>query len=201
MRKGECIRERTPLSLDDAKRLIQLYVDHYCDFRLPDAIGYPQRRLGGISLGITEEERCQQTAHYFQRAASGWGRVATRTLKVDDKLVRTYADVSGDHNPVHVNDAFAARTRFGRRIAHGGILFGFVSKVIGNDLPGVGTIFREQTISFKAPVLIDETVTLVVTVAELLPKNGAKLTTVITNEKGLIVANGTAEVKLPLLSE
>ena len=129
------------------------------------------------------------------------GQSCTRILKVDDKLVRAYADVSGDHNPVHVNDAFAARTRFGHRIAHGGILFSFVSKVIGNDLPGVGTIFRDQTISFKSPVLIDETVTLMVTIAELLPKNGAKLTPVITNEKGVIVANGTAEVKLPLLSE
>lgn len=129
------------------------------------------------------------------------GQSCTRTLKVDDKLVHAYADVTGDHNPVHVNDEFAKKTRFGSRIAHGGILFGFISKVLGNDLPGVGTIFLSQTINFKAPVFIGETVTLLATLVELLPKNGAKLTTVITNEKGITVAMGTADVKLPLLDK
>jgi 3-hydroxybutyryl-CoA dehydratase len=125
------------------------------------------------------------------------GQSFTTTLKVDDKLVHAYADVTGDHNPVHLNDAFAAQTPFGRRIAHGGILFGLVSKVLGTDLPGVGTIFLSQTINFKAPVYIDETVKLVVTLAELLPKNGAQFSCVITNEKGTLVADGTATVKLP----
>ena len=125
------------------------------------------------------------------------GHSCTKTLKVDDKLVHAYADVTGDHNPVHVNDAFAATTPFKHRIAHGGIEFGFVSKVLGNDLPGVGTIFLSQTINFKAPVYINETITLVVTLVELLPKNGARLTTVITNDKGVVVADGTSTVKLP----
>jgi 3-hydroxybutyryl-CoA dehydratase len=129
------------------------------------------------------------------------GENCTTTLKVDDKLVHAYADVTGDHNPVHLNDAFAAKTRFGRRIAHGGILFGLVSKVLGADLPGVGTIFLSQTINFKAPVYIDDTVKLVVTLVELLPKNGAQFTAVITNENGKVVADGTATVKLPLLNK
>ena len=129
------------------------------------------------------------------------GQSFTKSLKVDDNLVHAYAEVSGDHNPVHLNDEFAAKTPFGRRIAHGGILFSLVSNVLGNDLPGVGTIFLSQTINFKAPVFIDETVTLIVTLAELLPKNGAKFNCVITNEKGTVVADGTATVKLPLLKK
>ena len=125
------------------------------------------------------------------------GQSVTTTLKVDDKLVHAYADVTGDHNPVHLDDAFAAKTPFGRRIAHGGILFGLVTKVLGTELPGIGTIFMSQTINFKAPVYINDTVKLVVTLAELLPKNGAKLNCVITSENGTVVADGTATVKLP----
>jgi 3-hydroxybutyryl-CoA dehydratase len=122
----------------------------------------------------------------------------TRTLQVDEKLIHDYADVTGDHNPIHVDAAYAAKTRFGRCIAHGGILVGFISKVLGDDFPGDGTVWMSQEVRFKAPVFVDDTVTLEVTLVHLLPKNGAWLTTVISNENGVIVANGTAEVKLPL---
>jgi 3-hydroxybutyryl-CoA dehydratase len=122
----------------------------------------------------------------------------TRALKVDEKLIHDFADVTGDHNPIHGDAAYAAKTRFGRCIAHGGILFGFISKVLGDDFPGDGTVWMSQEIRFKAPVFVNDTVTLEVTLVHLLPKNGAWLTTVITNQDGVIVANGTAEVKLPL---
>jgi len=129
------------------------------------------------------------------------GQSCTRKLKVDDKMVHGYADLTGDHNPIHIDDAFAAKTRFGRRIAHGGILFGFISNILGTEMPGVGTVYLSQTVNFKGPVFIDDTVTLEATIVELLPKNGAKITTVITNEKGEVVMDGIAEVKLPKVSK
>ena len=126
------------------------------------------------------------------------GMSCTRTLKIDEKLIHAYADVTGDHNPIHVDAAYAAKTKFGRCIAHGVILVGFISKVLGDDFPGDGTVWVNQDIKWKAPVFINDTVTLEVTLVHLLPKNGAWLTTVLTNQDGVIVANGTAEVKLPL---
>ena len=68
-------------------------------------------------------------------------------------------------------------------------------------MPGVGTIFLAQTVNFKRPVFINDTVTLTATIVELLPKNGAKITTVITNEKGDVVMDGFAEVKLPKVNK
>ena len=83
----------------------------------------------------------------------------TSSKIVDDKMVRGYADLIGDHNPIHVDDAFAKKTKFGQRIAHGGILFGVISKILGMDMPGNGTVFLSQTVNFRAPVFINDTVT------------------------------------------
>ena len=116
---------------------------------------------------------------------------------IDDKLVRAFAEVSGDRNPIHMDDAVASQSRFGQRIAHGGILFGIVSKVLGMDMPGVGTVYLSQTCSFKLPVFIGDQVTLVATIVELLPKSIARISTVITRQTGEVVMDGMAEVKLP----
>jgi len=117
---------------------------------------------------------------------------------VDDKLVRGFADVTGDHNPIHVDDDFAKKTKFGQRIAHGGILFGIISKVLAMEMPGPGTVYLSQVINFRAPVFINDTVTLEATITELLPKNGAKISTVIKKQTGEVVVDGEATVKLPL---
>jgi 3-hydroxybutyryl-CoA dehydratase len=126
------------------------------------------------------------------------GKKYTFSEVVDDKLVRGFADVTGDHNPIHVDDEFAKKTKFGRRIAHGGILFGIISKVLAMEMPGPGTVYLSQLISFRAPVFINDTVTLEVAIAELLPKNGAKISTVIKKQTGDVVVDGEATVKLPL---
>ncbi|MBB4198239.1 hypothetical protein CCR94_17260 [Rhodoblastus sphagnicola] len=116
---------------------------------------------------------------------------------IDDALVRGYADLTGDHNKIHVDDAFAKNTKFGRRIAHGGILFGMISKMLGEQMPGLGTVYLSQLVNFHAPVFIDDTVTLVATITALLPKHVAKITTIITKQTGEIVADGVSTVKLP----
>jgi len=131
-------------------------------------------------------------------AEFGVGRKYDFSELVDDKLVRGFADVTGDHNPIHVDDDFAKKTKFGQRIAHGGILFGIISKVLAMQMPGPGTVYLTQVINFRAPVFINDTVTLEATITELLPKNGAKISTVIKKQTGEVVVDGEATVKLPL---
>ena len=116
---------------------------------------------------------------------------------VDDKLVRSYADVTGDHNKIHVDDAFAKTTIFGQRIAHGGILFGMISKVLGDDMPGIGTIYLSQLVNFHAPVFINDTVSLELTITALLPKHVAKIGCIMKKQTGEVVVDGVATVKLP----
>jgi 3-hydroxybutyryl-CoA dehydratase len=116
---------------------------------------------------------------------------------VDDKLVRGYADITGDHNKIHVDEAFAKTTIFGQRIAHGGILFGMISKVLGDNMPGIGTIYLSQLINFHAPVFINDTVSLEVTITTLLPKHVAKIGCVMKKQTGEVVVDGVATVKLP----
>ena len=117
---------------------------------------------------------------------------------IDDKLVRGFADVTGDHNPLHVDEEFAKKTKFGRRIAHGAILNGIISRVLAENMPGPGTVYLSQLINFRAPVFINETVTLEVAMSELLPKNGSKISSVFMKQTGVVVADGEATVKLPM---
>ena len=97
------------------------------------------------------------------------GQTCTYSQLIDDKLVHAFADLTGDHNKIHVDDAFAKKTKFGQRIAHGGIMFGMISKVCGSYMPGLGTVYLSQLVNFHAPVFINDTVTLVVTISALLP--------------------------------
>jgi acyl dehydratase len=125
------------------------------------------------------------------------GQSVTYTQVIDDNLVRGYADLTGDHNPIHVDDAFAKRTKFHQRIAHGGILFGMVSMVLGDHMPGIGTIYMSQLVNFHAPVFINDKVTAVCTITTLLPKHVAKISTVVTKQDGTVVMDGVSTVKLP----
>jgi 3-hydroxybutyryl-CoA dehydratase len=125
------------------------------------------------------------------------GQSATYSQLVDDKLVRGYADLTGDHNKIHVDDVFARKTKFGQRIAHGGIMFGMISKVCGGIMPGLGTVYLSQLVNFHAPVFINDTVTLVVTITALLPKHVAKINCIMTKQTGEVVVDGVATCKLP----
>ena len=92
------------------------------------------------------------------------GDTAALTVTVSDEMVRRFSELTGDRNPVHLDDAFAQRTRFGQRIAHGMIAASQISAVIGNTLPGPGAIYLSQTLQFLAPVFIGDTVKTTVTV-------------------------------------
>jgi 3-hydroxybutyryl-CoA dehydratase len=125
------------------------------------------------------------------------GQTCVCELLIDDKLVRAFAELSGDRNPIHLDDETAKKSKFGQRIAHGAILFGLVSKTLGMDMPGIGTVYLGQTCNFKLPVFIGDTVKLEAKITELLPKSIAKISTIITKQTGEVVMDGFAEVKLP----
>lgn len=121
------------------------------------------------------------------------GARATRTLTVTDEHVRTYAEISGDRNPLHFDDAFAAGTRFGRRVVQGGLTTGLLHALVAMDLPGPGTVFLEQSWKFTAPVFIDDTITAEAEVLEVhATKPVTKLGVRVARADGTVVLEGTA---------
>lgn len=126
------------------------------------------------------------------------GDSASFTKTVSEHDVYTYAGVSGDFNPAHVNEVEAQKGMFGKRIAHGMLSAGFISTVLGTQLPGPGTIYMGQELRFTKPVFFGDTITATVTVAELIPeKNRAILDTVCTNQNGEVDIKGKATVMPP----
>ena len=114
---------------------------------------------------------------------------------VTDADIYLFAGVTGDLNPFHVNEEYAGRTFFKGRIAHGMLLAGFISTVIGCHLPGPGTVYVSQSLNFLAPARIGDTITAQATVSEVqADKNRVTLETVCTNQNGEIVLAGQATV-------
>lgn len=122
------------------------------------------------------------------------GMTAEFSKKVSDADVAAFANVTGDHNPVHLDEAAAARTRFGGRIAHGMLSAGIISAAIASTLPGPGSVYLSQTLKFTAPVRIGDTVTATITVVELLSKNRVRLATTCRNQSGETVLDGEAVI-------
>jgi 3-hydroxybutyryl-CoA dehydratase len=123
------------------------------------------------------------------------GDKASRTTIISDDMIRLFAELTGDANPVHLDDAYAATTRFGRRIAHGMLAAGLISATLANDLPGPGTIYLSQTLQFKAPVYPGDTITTTVEVKSARPdKPIVTLGTICTNQENVVVLEGEAVV-------
>jgi 3-hydroxybutyryl-CoA dehydratase len=123
------------------------------------------------------------------------GDKASRSQTISDEMIRAFANLTGDTNPVHLDDAYAAGTRFGRRIAHGMIAAGLISATLANDLPGPGTLYLSQTLQFKAPVFPGDTITATVEVKNVrLDKPIVTLRTVCTNQENGVVLEGEAVV-------
>ena len=123
------------------------------------------------------------------------GDAAEMTMTVTDADVRAFAEVTGDHNPVHLDEEYAAATRFGRRIAHGMLGASLISAVLANELPGRGTVYLSQTLRFTAPVFLGDTVTARVVVKGVRDdKPIVTLETFCTNQRGERVVEGEAVV-------
>jgi 3-hydroxybutyryl-CoA dehydratase len=117
----------------------------------------------------------------------------SKTITGED--VRAFAELTGDRNPVHLDESYAAATRFGRRIAHGMLAASLISTVLASELPGRGSVYLSQTLRFTAPVYLGDTVTARVTVTHVREdKPVVTLETVCTNQRGERVIEGEAVV-------
>jgi 3-hydroxybutyryl-CoA dehydratase len=112
--------------------------------------------------------------------------------------VKQFAEIVGDLNPVHIDAEFAAKTSFKKRIVHGAFLGGLISKVLGMDFPGQGTIYISQNSVFKRPVFVDTKVLVEIKVTQVIrEKRRLVLDTTILNEAGEVCLGGSATVWLP----
>jgi len=133
--------------------------------------------------------------YYFEDLEEGMVDVFAKTIT--DADIITFAGISGDTNPVHLNHEFAAETIFEGRIAHGMLTASFISTVIGTKMPGPGCIYVSQNLRFKAPVRSGDTVTATCTVTKLIPeKRFIELKTVCI-VAGKPVVDGEATIMVP----
>ena len=121
------------------------------------------------------------------------GDSAQISKTITEADIELFAKATGDFNPVHLDQAYAEKTMFKGRIAHGLLSVGLLSSILGNILPGHGTIYLSQEVKFFAPVRIGDTITAGVEVIELISeKNRAKFRTTCINQDGKLVVDGIA---------
>lgn len=126
------------------------------------------------------------------------GEKASFSKTITESDIYIFAGISGDFNPMHVNEAYARQTRFKTRIAHGPLSQSLIAPVLGTKLPGLGTVALELFSRFKAPVYIGDTITASAQVSEKLQdKRWVRLKLTWVNQKNELVAEGTALVMPP----
>jgi len=132
---------------------------------------------------------------HFEDLAVGMSETLRKTVAASD--VVGFAEVTGDRNPIHLSEHFAAQTPFGTRIAHGLYTASLISAVLGTRLPGPGAVYISQTLNFRAPVKIGDTVEVSVTVAELMPEKRRARLACTCSVDGETVLDGEAWIKVP----
>lgn len=126
----------------------------------------------------------------------GVGHTASFTTKVTDQMVRQFADLTGDRNPIHLDEDYAANSRFKRRIAHGMIVGGLISRALVDGI-GTGGIYLGQNLKFVNPVFIDDNVTVTIRITGLRSEKGiATVETNATKDNGEIVVKGDAVIMM-----
>lgn len=126
------------------------------------------------------------------------GDTAELSKTISETDVYLYAGISGDFNPAHINEVYAEKTFFKTRIVHGMLPAGFISAILGTELPGPGTIYIKQELKFLAPVHIGDTITARAEVVEVIAeKNRIRLKTTCFNQEGTIVLDGEATASPP----
>ena len=135
----------------------------------------------------------------FEELSVGMSAVYSRTITDTD--LRNFAGVSGDTNPMHLNEEYAKTTAFNGCILHGLLTASLLSTVIGTKLPGPGCLYVNQTLNFKAPVYVGDTVYAKATVTELMPERRRARLATVCEVDGRIVLDGEAIVQLPRQQE
>ena len=136
-----------------------------------------------------------QQGLYFDELSVGQTAEVSHVVGAAD--IEAFAAVSGDYNPVHMDEAFARSTPFGGRIAHGMLSAAYISAVLGNDLPGPGSIYLSQSLRFRRPVKIGDPVTAKVTVKALDEAKGHATFETVCLVNGKTVVDGEALIMVP----
>lgn len=132
---------------------------------------------------------------YYEDLEIGQSHETVHTIKEDD--IEKFAEVSGDYNPLHMDEAFAAQTPFGKRIAHGALTASYISGILGNNLPGPGAIFTGLSMRFRRPVYIGDEVTVRAEVSEKKDRGNRVTLSVSCIVGGKRVITGEAQVVAP----
>lgn len=129
---------------------------------------------------------------FIEDFSVGMESTTEKTVTIED--IKKFAEVSGDFNPVHLDEEFAKKTIFKGRIAHGFLTASFISTIIATELPGPGSIYLKQSLKFLAPVYINEKILVKVRIIEInIEKNKVKLNTECFKNKTLVLT-GEAEI-------
>ena len=130
------------------------------------------------------------------------GDTATYTRLITNQEVEAFAAISGDHSPLHLDPDYAATTHFGECIAHGMLTGAVISAAIAMQLPGPGSVYLNQSLQFRAPVLLGDTLTVTLEVTEKHTKRPwVTLSCTVENQNGKAVAKGEAQVAAPTEKE
>ncbi len=125
------------------------------------------------------------------------GMFAETSMVVTGEKIDTFAELTGDYNPIHVDAEFAAQSMFGKRIAHGALSASLISAILGNDLPGPGAIFVELNMRFRRPACIDDEIAARAEVAEINERTGRIKMKVTCSVNGKQIIRGSAGVIVP----
>jgi 3-hydroxybutyryl-CoA dehydratase len=136
-----------------------------------------------------------RNTYYFEDLQLGMEASFAKTVTESD--INIFADVTGDKNPVHLDEAYAAKTIFKTRIAHGMLTAGYLSAVFGMELPGPGAIYVTQTLNFRGPVKIGDRVIAKVKVVELIPAKRRARFECVCSVEGKPVLEGEAILMVP----
>lgn len=157
-------------------------------------VGIPARKIGKRNKAVLEKEK------EFLREKEcgivvGAYRKFIRTVSETD--VKEYATVSGDYNPIHLDEEVAKKSIFGGRIAHGMLIVSYISAILGNEFPGNGTVYLGENVRFVRPIYVGTDIELEFTILNIDEKNNVQIKTDVYDENGNKAVEGTAYVKLP----
>ncbi len=137
----------------------------------------------------------QPQGYAYEDLDIGMAHETVHTITEAD--IQAFADVSGDRNPLHMDEAYAATTQFGQRIAHGALTASYISGILGNNLPGPGAIFTDLNMRFRRPVFIGDVVTVRAEVSEKQDRGNRVTLAVSCQVGGKNVITGEAKVVAP----